>query len=88
VTEPLYSSNRTPAKGNARRMGEVRQSRFEDFNLEHLSRTKPATTTRQRRVHRVPISDEAAAIVRQHHLVVIKGSRICSSGQSDAHQKE
>ncbi|MBE0455520.1 MAG: tyrosine-type recombinase/integrase [Roseovarius sp.] len=56
------------------RVGEVRQARFEDFNLEHLSWTKPATTTKQRRVHRVPISDEAAAIVRQRRLAVVKGS--------------
>ncbi|RBI69881.1 integrase [Roseovarius sp. TE539] len=55
------------------RVGEVRQARFEDFNLEHLSWTKPATTTKQRRVHRVPISDEAAAIVRQRRLAVIAG---------------
>jgi integrase len=56
------------------RVGEVRQARFEDFNLEHLSWTKPATTTKQRRVHRVPISDEAAAIVRQRRVAVVKGS--------------
>ncbi len=56
------------------RVGEVRQARFEDFNLEHLSWTKPATTTKQRRVHRVPISDEAAAIVRQRRLAVVSGS--------------
>ena len=56
------------------RVGEVRQARFEDFNLEHLSWTKPATTTKQRRVHRVPISDEAAAIVRQRSLAVVSGS--------------
>ena len=56
------------------RVGEVRQARFEDFNLEHLSWTKPATTTKQRRVHRVPISDEAAAIVRQRRLAVAKRS--------------
>jgi integrase len=56
------------------RVGEVRQARFEDFNLEHLSWTKPATTTKQRRVHRVPISDEAAAIVRQRRVTVVKGS--------------
>jgi integrase len=56
------------------RVGEVRQARFEDFNLEHLSWTKPAAITKQRRVHRVPISDEAAAIVRQRRLAVIKGS--------------
>jgi integrase len=56
------------------RVGEVRQARFEDFNLEHLSWTKPATITKQRRVHRVPISDEAAAIVRQRCLAVVKRS--------------
>ena len=56
------------------RVGEVRQARFEDFNLEHLSWTKPASTTKQRRVHRVPISDEAAAIVRQRRVTVAKGS--------------
>jgi integrase len=56
------------------RVGEVRQARFEDFNLEHRSWTKPATTTKQRRVHRVPISDEATAIVRQRRLAVVAGS--------------
>jgi len=56
------------------RVGEVRQARFEDFNLEHLSWSKPASTTKQRRVHRVPISDEAAAIVRQRRLAVVKGA--------------
>lgn len=56
------------------RVGEVRQARFEDFNLEHLSWTKPATTTKQRRVHRVPISDEVATIVRQRRLVVVPGN--------------
>lgn len=56
------------------RVGEVRQAWFEDFNLEHLSWTKPATTTKQRRVHRVSISDEAAAIVRQRRLAVVSGS--------------
>ena len=55
------------------RVGEVRQARFEDFNLEHLSWTKPATTTKQRRVHRVPISDEAAAIVRLRRQAVFAG---------------
>lgn len=56
------------------RVGEVRQARFEDFNLEHLSWTKPASTTKQRRVHRVPISDEAAAIVRQRRIAAVRGS--------------
>ena len=56
------------------RLGEVRQSRFDQFNLEQLSWSKPPAMTKQRRVHRVPISDETAAIVRQHLLLVPKGA--------------
>ncbi len=55
------------------RLGEVRQARFEQFNLELLSWSKPASTTKQRRIHRLPISQEVAAIVRQRQLVVPKG---------------
>lgn len=56
------------------RVGEVRQARFEHFNLEHLSWTKPASMTKQRKIHRLPISDEAAAIVRQRQMLVPRGS--------------
>ncbi|HCY99760.1 MAG: integrase [Rhodobacterales bacterium RIFCSPHIGHO2_02_FULL_62_130] len=56
------------------RLGEVRQSRFDQFNLEHLSWSKPPAMTKQRRVHRVPISDETATIVRQRLLLVPKGA--------------
>ena len=56
------------------RLGEVRQARFEQFNLEHLSWSKPPMMTKQRRAHRVPISDETAAIVRQRQLSVPNGT--------------
>ena len=56
------------------RVGEVRQSRFEQFNLDLLIWTKPASTTKQRRMHRVPISENVAAIVRQRKLVVPNSS--------------
>jgi integrase len=56
------------------RVGEVRQARFEQFDLEHCLWSKPAATTKQRRVHRVPISGEVAAIVRQRRLLVPAGS--------------
>jgi len=55
------------------RVGEVRQARFEHFNLELGSWSKPATTTKQRKIHRLPISDEVAAIVRQRQLIVPNG---------------
>ncbi|EKD60109.1 MAG: hypothetical protein ACD_54C00933G0004, partial [uncultured bacterium] len=56
------------------RVGEVRQARFEQFNLELGSWSKPAATTKQRKIHRIPISAEVAAIVRQRQLVVPKGN--------------
>jgi len=56
------------------RLGEVRQARFEQFNLEHLSWSKPPMMTKQRRAHRVPISDETAAIVRQRQLLAPSGT--------------
>ncbi len=55
------------------RLGEVRCSRFEHFNLEQMTWTKPASMTKQRKIHRLPISEEVAAIVRHRQLVVPKG---------------
>ena len=56
------------------RSGEVRQARFEQFNLDLASWSKPAATTKQRKIHRIPISGEVAAIVRQRGLLVPKGN--------------
>lgn len=56
------------------RVGEVRQARFEQFNLELGSWSKPAASTKQRKIHRIPISAEVAAIVRQRQLLVLKGN--------------
>jgi integrase len=56
------------------RVGEVRQARFEQFNLELGSWSKPAASTKQRKIHRIPISAEVAAIVRQRQLFVPKGN--------------
>ncbi len=56
------------------RSGEVRQARFEQFNLDLGSWSKPAATTKQRKIHRIPISGEVAAIVRQRQLLVPRGN--------------
>jgi integrase len=56
------------------RVGEVRQARFEKFNLELGSWSKPAAMTKQRKIHRIPISADVAAIVRQRGLLVPKGN--------------
>lgn len=56
------------------RVGEVRTARFEHFNLDYGSWAKPAATTKQRKIHRIPISEDVATIVRQRKLVVPSGS--------------
>ncbi|TQM90355.1 tyrosine-type recombinase/integrase [Roseinatronobacter monicus] len=56
------------------RVGEVQNARFEQFNLELGTWSKPAAATKQRKVHRIPISSEVAAIVRQRQLVVPRGN--------------
>jgi integrase len=56
------------------RSGEVRQARFEQFNLDLASWSKPAATTKQRKIHRIPISGDVAAIVRQRGILVPKGN--------------
>jgi len=56
------------------RVGEVRQARFEQFNLDYAIWSKPASTTKQRKIHRVPISQDVVAIIRQRQFVVPKGN--------------
>jgi integrase len=55
------------------RLGEVRTASFEQFNLELGTWAKPAANTKQRRIHRVPISSETAALVRQRRMIVPDG---------------
>jgi integrase len=56
------------------RVGEVRTARFEQFNLDYAIWSKPAATTKQRKIHRVPISQDVAAIVRLRHQAVPRGN--------------
>src|SRR5262245_10931159 len=46
------------------RRGEVLNAQWEQFDLDHAVWTKPAATTKQRRLHRVPISGAAVALLR------------------------
>ena len=46
------------------RCGESRTATFDQFNLDLAIWTKQAAYTKQRRVHRVPISHEAVALIR------------------------
>ncbi|MBN9568195.1 MAG: tyrosine-type recombinase/integrase [Alphaproteobacteria bacterium] len=52
------------------RLGEVRCARFDQFNLDLLVWSKPAATTKQRKIHRLPISEDVAAIIRQRRGAV------------------
>ena len=64
------------------RVGEVRQARFEQFNLDYAIWSKPASTTKQRKIHRVPISQDVATIVRQRQLIVPSGNPWLFPGDS------
>jgi integrase len=55
------------------RLGEVRTATFDQFNLDLAIWTKQAAYTKQRRVHRVPISHEAVALIRLRKQAVPEG---------------
>lgn len=52
------------------RVGEVRCAKFDQFNLDLLIWAKPAATVKQRRIHRLPISEATAVLVRHRRAVV------------------
>lgn len=65
------------------RLGEVRTARFEHFDLDHGAWAKPAANTKQRRIHRVPISAETAALVRTRMGSVPKDCAWLFPGDAD-----
>jgi integrase len=52
------------------RRGEVLGARWDQFDLDAAVWIKPAATTKQRRLHRAPISASAAALLRTIRLRV------------------
>jgi integrase len=56
------------------RVGEVRTARFEQFNLDYAIWSKPAATTKLRKIHPVPISQDVAAIIRLRHQAAPRGN--------------
>ena len=55
------------------RRGEVLGARWDQFDLEAAVWIKPAATTKQRRLHRAPISGSAAALLRTIRLRMPEG---------------
>jgi integrase len=47
------------------RRGELSNARWSDFDLEAAVWTKPASSTKQRKLHRLPLNAEAVAILRE-----------------------
>jgi len=62
------------------RCGEARTATFDQFNLDLAIWTKQAAYTKQRRVHRVPISHEAVALIRLRGGAVPKGCHFLFPG--------
>lgn len=61
------------------RLGEALTARFERLKLEFATWSKLATTTKQRKVHRLPISPDVATIVRQRQTTLHPAVRGCPS---------
>lgn len=55
------------------RLGEVREARFEQFDLDLGIWTKQAANTKQRKVHRVPVSADVVALIKQRRAVLNTG---------------
>lgn len=62
------------------RVGEVRPARFEHFNVQYPSWSKPVAVAKQRWLHRLPISNEAADIVHKRQLLVPRGCPLLFPG--------
>ena len=62
------------------RCGEARAATFDQFNLDLAIWTKQAAYSKQRRVHRVPISHEAVVLIRLRGDAVPKGCPILFPG--------
>lgn len=65
------------------RLGEVRTARFEQFDLERGIWTKQAANTKQRRVHRVPVSADVVALIRQRRAALGAGEGWIFPGDAD-----
>jgi hypothetical protein len=63
------------------RRSEVLNARWDQFDLEAAVGIKPAATTKQRRLHRAPISASAAALLRTRRLCVPEDLRVGVSGR-------
>jgi integrase len=66
------------------RRGEVLNARWDQFDLDSAVWIKPAATTKQRRLHRVPISASATALLRSIWLRVPKDCEWVFPGEPKA----
>jgi len=65
------------------RRGEVLNARWDQFDLDAAVWIKPAATTKQRRLHRAPISTAAAALLRTIQLHVPEGCEWVFPGDAE-----
>jgi len=64
------------------RRGELLNATWDQFDLDNAIWSKPASTTKQRRAHRIPLSDDAVAVLRRRlaerdapgHVVRLRGT--------------
>lgn len=66
------------------RPGELRQAEWSEFDLENAIWSIPASRMKMRRPHRIPLSPQAIAILRDLHRLTGKGTYIFPSIRSTA----
>ena len=65
------------------RPGELRMAEWSEFDLESAVWTIPATRTKMRRTHRIPLAPQSIAILRELQTVARKGPLAFSSVQTN-----
>jgi integrase len=70
------------------RKGEVLAARWEQFDLAEGVWTKPGSTTKQKTLHRVPLSAPARQLLVEIRDASKKGAEFVFPGRSDGHRQE
>jgi integrase len=70
------------------RRGEVQAARWDQFDLTAGIWTKPSSHTKQKKIHRVPLSDAAALLLRDLRGQAAPGAEFVFPGRAGGHRVE
>jgi len=70
------------------RRGEVQAARWEQFDLKEGVWTKPAATTKQAKLHRVPLNGPARLLLKKLHRAAANDNEFVFPGRNGGHRVE